>query len=417
MAWSYSRAVEYAEGKAVSMPGTERINALMKALGNPQERYLRVHVVGTNGKGSASAYIAAVLSAGGYRTGRFSSPAVMERRECITVDGEFISPTEYAYCMERVAAAAGEERPTSFEAETAAALLYFAMKGCRVAVLEAGMGGRDDATNVSGSKAAVAITSIALDHTEFLGDTLEKIALAKAGIADSGGRVYSCLQEKESETAIKKYCAANGIECRFVPPLKPLGFCGGRQLASYCGGTLSLMPGISQLSNAALAAAVCEGLKERGFFLPESAFESGMAAVALPGRQELIDGKLLLDGAHNPAAARELAASVRARFPGVKKIALAGVFADKDYKGVLEATLKEMDAAVTFDWDNRRALGGKELQKYAEAFCKTRYIPDVEDALKEALAQAEGGIVVAYGSFSHLKLIKSAYGRLAQRSL
>ena len=409
MAWSYSRAVEYAEGKAVSMPGTERINALMKALGNPQERYLRVHVVGTNGKGSASAYIAAVLSAGGYRTGRFSSPAVMERRECITVDGEFISPTEYAYCMERVAAAAGEERPTSFEAETAAALLYFAMKGCGVAVLEAGMGGR--------SKAAVAITSIALDHTEFLGDTLEKITLAKAGIADSGGMVYSCLQEKESETAIKKYCAANGIECRFVPPLKPLGFCGGRQLASYCGGTLSLMSGISQLSNAALAAAVCEGLKERGFFLPESAFESGMAAVALPGRQELIDGKLLLDGAHNPAAARELAASVRARFSGVKKIALAGVFADKDYKGVLEATLKEMDAAVTFDWDNRRALGGKELQKYAEAFCKTRYIPDVEDALKEALAQAEGGIVVAYGSFSHLKLIKSAYGRLAQRSL
>ena len=241
--------------------------------------------------------------------------------------------------------------------------------------------------------------------------------MAKAGIADSGGRVYSCLQEKESETAIKKYCAANGIECRFVPPLKPLGFCGGRQLASYCGGTLSLMPGISQLSNAALAAAVCEGLKERGFFLPESAFESGMAAVALPGRQELIDGKLLLDGAHNPAAARELAASVRARFPGVKKIALAGVFADKDYKGVLEATLKEIDAAVTFDWDNRRALGGKELQKYAEAFCKTRYIPDVEDALKEALAQAEGGIVVAYGSFSHLKLIKSAYVRLAQRSL
>ena len=224
MAWSYSRAVEYAEGKAVSMPGTERINALMKALGNPQERYLRVHVVGTNGKGSASAYIAAVLSAGGYRTGRFSSPAVMERRECITVDGEFISPTEYAYCMERVAAAAGEERPTSFEAETAAALLYFAMKGCRVAVLEAGMGGRDDATNVSGSKAAVAITSIALDHTEFLGDTLEKITLAKAGIADSGCMVYSCLQEKESETAIKKYCAANGIECRFVPPLKPLGF-------------------------------------------------------------------------------------------------------------------------------------------------------------------------------------------------
>ena len=372
---------------------------------------------GTTAKGPALAYSAGFLSAGVARRGRFPPSAVMERRECITVDGEFISPIEYAYCMERVAAAAGEERPTSFEAETAAALLDFARKGCRGAVLEAGRGGRDDATNVSGSKAAVAITSIALDHTEFLGDTLEKITLAKAGIADSAGRVYSCLQEKESETAIKRYCAANGIECRFVPPLKPLGFCGGRQLASYCGGTLSLMPGISQLSNAALAAAVCEGLKERGFFLPESAFESGMAAGALPGRQELIDGKLLLDGAHNPAAARELAASVRACFPGVKKIALAGVFADKDYKGVLEATLKEMDAAVTFDWDNRRALGGKELQKYAEAFCKTRYIPDVEDALKEALAQAEGGIVVAYGSFSHLKLIKSAYGRLAQRSL
>ena len=160
MVWSYSRAVEYAEGKAVSMPGTERINALMKALGNPQERYLRVHVVGTNGKGSASAYIAAVLSAGGYRTGGFSSPAVMERRECITVDGEFISPLEYAYCMERVAAAAGEERPTSFEAEKAAALLYFAMKRGRGAVLGGGMGGRGGATQVGGSKTARGINSI-----------------------------------------------------------------------------------------------------------------------------------------------------------------------------------------------------------------------------------------------------------------
>ena len=159
MAWSYSRAVEYAEGKAVSLPGLQRINALMSALGNPQERYLRVHVAGTNGKGSVSAYIAAILSCAGYKTGRFSSPAVEDRRECISVDGEFISPEEYAYCMERTAMAAGEDRPTSFEAETAAALLYFACKGCRVAVLEAGMGGSEDATNVSGAKQAVALTS------------------------------------------------------------------------------------------------------------------------------------------------------------------------------------------------------------------------------------------------------------------
>ena len=147
MAWSYSRDVEYAEGKAVSMPGTERINALMKALGNPQERYLGVHVVGTNGKGSASAYIAAVLAAGGYRTGRFSSPAVMERRECITVDGEFNSPTEYAHCMESVAAEAGEERPTSFEAETAAAHLYLATEGCSVTVVDSGLHGSVEAPN------------------------------------------------------------------------------------------------------------------------------------------------------------------------------------------------------------------------------------------------------------------------------
>lgn len=140
MAWNYSRAVEYADAKAVSMPGTERINALMRALGDPQSRLLRVHVAGTNGKGSVSAYLAAALGAAGYRTGRFSSPAVRERRECFCIDGEFIGESEYAYCMERVAKAAeslkekGLSRPTSFEAETAAAYLWFVLKGCRVAV-------------------------------------------------------------------------------------------------------------------------------------------------------------------------------------------------------------------------------------------------------------------------------------------
>ena len=196
MAWTYSRAVEYAEGKAVSLPGLQRINALMKALGDPQDRYLRVHVAGTNGKGSVSAYIAGILTAAGYKTGRFSSPAVIDRKECITVDGEQISELEYAYCMERVAAASGEDRPTSFEAETAAALLYFAYKGCRFAVLEAGMGGAQDATNVHGKKAAAAITSVGLDHTEFLGDTLQKITLAKAGIFDGAEQCYSALQDK-----------------------------------------------------------------------------------------------------------------------------------------------------------------------------------------------------------------------------
>ncbi len=415
MAWSYSRAVEYAEGKAVSLPGLQRINALMSALGNPQERYLRVHVAGTNGKGSVSAYIAAILSCAGYKTGRFSSPAVEDRRECISVDGEFISPEEYAYCMERTAMAAGEDRPTSFEAETAAALLYFAYKGCRVAVLEAGMGGSEDATNVSGAKQAVALTSIALDHMQFLGDTLEKITLSKVGIADKNCKCYSSIQREECAAVIKKYCKERGLECTFVPPFKSAGYSKGRQLAEYNGTRLSLMPGISQLADAALAAAVCNGLRQEGFFIPESAIINGVKSVALPGRQEIIDGKLILDGAHNPAAARELDASLQANFPGVKKVALMGIFADKDSDGVLEATLPHMAEAFTFDWDNKRALSGKILEQGAKKYCKTTYIPNVEEALKAALKSADGGMVVAYGSFSHLSLIRRAYGRIKER--
>ena len=409
MAWSYSRAVEYAEGKAVSQPGTQRINALMHALGDPQNRYFRVHVVGTNGKGSVSAYIAAILTAAGYKTGRFSSPAVIDRRECIAVDGECISPLEYAYCMERVASAAGEDRPTSFEAETAAALLYFAFKGCRAVVLEAGMGGKDDATNVSGAKAAAAITSISLDHTEFLGGTLEKIALAKVGIADGGVKCYSCIQESECERVIKDYCSARGIECAFIPPLPSLGYSGGRQLAAWQGKTLSLMPGVSQPANAALALAVCKGLEEDGFFIPEGAAAAGVKSVTLQGRQELIGGELLLDGAHNPAAARELASSLEQNFPGVRKVALVGIFADKDYRGVLQATLGAMSEVFTFDWENKRALGGAKLAECASMFCKAQYIPDIKEALAAALKAAHGGMVAAFGSFSHLKLIKKAY--------
>ncbi len=416
MAWTYSRAVEYAEGKAVSLPGLQRINALMKALGDPQDRYLRVHVAGTNGKGSVSAYIAGILTVAGYKTGRFSSPAVIDRRECITVDGEQISELEYAYCMERVAAASGEDRPTSFEAETAAALLYFAYKGCRFAVLEAGMGGAQDATNVHGKKAAAAITSVGLDHTEFLGDTLQKITLAKAGIFDGAEQCYSALQEKESKSALRAYCADRGIKCTFVPPLKGAGYSGNRQLAVYGGRTLSIMPGISQLANAALAIEVCKGLNSQGYCIPEGAIYGGLGA-ALPCRQELIDGKLLLDGAHNPQAAKELAASVEERFPGVKKVALVGVFADKDYNGVLQATLGAADKAFTFDWDNKRALSGKKLQECASKLCDTKYIPNIKDALTAALEAAGDGIVMAYGSFSHLKIIKSEYEKLTKRSL
>lgn len=415
MAWNYSRAVEYADAKAVSMPGTERINALMRALGDPQSRLLRVHVAGTNGKGSVSAYIAAAIGAAGYRTGRFSSPAVRERRECFCIDGEFIGESEYAYCMERVAKAAeslkekGLSRPTSFEAETAAAYLWFVLKGCRVAVVEAGMGGKDDATNVSGQKTLLALTSIALDHTAFLGGTIEEIARAKAGMLTPGCAVVALRQERACEEAITRTAKEAGCDCEFVEPLEFLAFRGDRQLARLGGTRVSLMPGTRQLGNAAVAAAAIKKLNERGLYISESAIVRGFESVALPGRQERI-GRLILDGAHNPDAAGELGRSLDLYYPEKKKVALIGVFADKDHAGVLKALLPHVDAAVTFDWENRRALKGSLLADEARGSVYCEYVPEIEGALGRALELAgEDGLVVACGSFSHLEKIRCAY--------
>ena len=414
MAWTYSRAVAYVKENAVSRPGLERINALLRALGMPQERFLRVHVAGTNGKGSTAAYIAAALNAAGHKTGLFSSPAVCDRRECICLGGEPIGELEYAYCMERVARAAQAlpQRPTAFEAETAAAYLYFALKGCRVAVLEAGMGGEWDATNAEGAKAAVALTSVGLDHTAFLGGSAEEIARTKAALASRGETLFCQRQTPGCEEAIKDVARRRGAACVFVPPLESGADEDGQWVLAF-GRKTRVMLGTRQADNAALAAAVCTHLGKVGLLVPPSAFCAGVAGVRLPGRQELVGKDLMLDGAHNPQAARELGKSLDLYFPGRPKTALIGVFADKDVEGVLAGVLPHVSAAVTFDWDDPRASSGEKLQAAAEKYCKAYYLPDIRQAaaLAKKLSGTDG-LTVGCGSFSHLQEIRKVWSEV-----
>ena len=421
--------------------GLDRIRELLERLGRPQDRLKFVHVAGTNGKGSICAYLASILNAAGHRTGMFTSPYIERFEERIRVDGAMISPDELrdvTLAVREHAEAMAEEtggHPTEFELMTAVALEHFARCGCDIVVLEVGLGGRLDSTNVIDAPEACVIARIGLDHTALLGNTLAAIAGEKAGIIKEGSAVVSWPQEPEAMAVIGHAAAEHGCELR-VPDFaqleegairwedgaSPFRSFSYREWTDLRTGIL----GSYQPQNATVALEVVSVLRGRGWHIPDEAVRAGVARTRWPGRFEIVEGgsspdgfAIVVDGGHNPQGARALADSLAEVFPGRKPAFVIGVLEDKDYPRMLEDVLPLGSAFVCVTPDNPRALPAHKLARAIRwtgqdllgcSACVNPVVArDFEDAIRRARELADpDALICAFGSLYSVAALKEA---------
>ncbi|HJV35498.1 folylpolyglutamate synthase/dihydrofolate synthase family protein [Geomonas sp.] len=393
----------YALGRFGMKPGLERITKLLDALGNPERAFATVHVVGTNGKGSTASFLSSLFSAGGYRTGLFTSPHLSSFTERIRINGEEIDEDTVVRLAERVMKAAPPES-TFFEIVTALAALCFAERGVSIAVIEAGMGGRLDATNAFQGLLTV-VTPVSLDHTEYLGARLGEIAAEKAGICKPGTPLVSADQHPDAAAAISRRAAETG---------SPLYLCGRDFSACWRDGKLSYrgmklaldgvesgLRGRYQSVNAALALAAAELLSEHGFPLSREAAVAGLRDARWPGRMELFPGppRVLLDGAHNPDGARALAEGL-AEIPRQRLLMVLGMMGDKEISGLLAHLLPLADRVFAVAPALERALPAQDLALLCrEAGADATAAGSVPDGLEQARQAAESDdLIVVCGS-------------------
>lgn len=324
----------YARRRFGIRPGVDRVRLLLERLGNPEAAFRSIHVVGTNGKGSTSAFLSSILSAAGYRTALFTSPHLIEFNERFRINGREIPLERLSGLLDDVLAKAPDDA-TFFEIVTALAALSFAEERAEVAIMEAGMGGRSDATAAIPGMMTL-ITPIALDHSDYLGATVAEIAAEKVGIVEPGTQVLTARQEPEADELIRNRCSLEGCELSCAGQDFSFAW-NGQGTLDYHGihaAMTALRPGIPgryQAENAALAMAAAETLGRIGFPADEKAMTAGIGLARWPGRMELIDGRpaILLDGAHNPAGTAALADALTA-YRYRRLLLVPGVMSDKD---------------------------------------------------------------------------------------
>lgn len=413
--------------------GLDRTAELLDRLGRPQDQLKFVHVAGTNGKGSTCAYLASILQAAGLRTGLFTSPYLITFEERIRVDGANIAYDELveATLLVKEQAEAMADHPTEFELMTAVALVHFARRGCHIVVLEVGLGGRLDSTNVIDAPEAAVIARIGLDHTKLLGTTLAAIAGEKAGIVKPGSAVVSWPQEPEAMAVVERAAADAGDALAVVDlsrlsadpvdwsapgaPARPFSYGRFADLRTR-------LLGSYQPANAALAIETADALRGRGWPVDDDAVRQGIAEAVWPGRFEIVragegEPTAVVDGGHNPQGARALVDSLNDVFPGRKPVFVIGVLEDKDYPAMLETVLPLGAAFVTVTPDNPRALPADKLARAIRwtgqdllgcSACVNPYVArDMADALAKAreLAGPEG-LVCAFGSLYSVGALK-----------
>lgn len=403
--------------------GLERIRSLMELLGNPQKKLRFIHVAGTNGKGSVCAMLSEILTRAGYTTGLYTSPHLFRINERMKVNGADITDDELTRLAEQVKPSVEKmaDQPTEFERITAMALLYFQQKQCDVVVLEVGLGGRLDSTNVIDAPDAAVITNIALEHTEVLGDTLAKIAGEKSGIIKPGADVVLFAQTAEAEDVVRRICQERGCALRVTDPkAEKLLDCGldGQTLDYRNRKDLRIrLIGDYQYKNVTVALDTIDVLNERGgYVIPESAVRAGLAAVIWPGRFEVLqnDPLVLVDGAHNPDGVRELAKCLRRYLPGRKMTLVMGVMADKDYADMIRRMAPFANEFVAVMPESHRALPAEELRARIETLTglPARCGGSVKSGLAMAMAgKGPGDIVCAFGSLYQVGEIRAYFGQ------
>lgn len=418
---TYDEALNYMNGTSWQgkTPCLDRIRELMEKLGNPQKALRSVHIAGTNGKGSCAAMTAFILKAAGYKTGLYTSPYLLRWNEHIQVNGSAIEDGELAAFVERLRplADAMADHPSEFELATAAAFQYFKDMGCDIAVLETGLGGRFDATNVIEAPECAVITRIGLDHTAVLGDTIEKIAAEKAGIIKRDRPCVLYSQPGDAEAVIRAACKEKNAPLTVTDPsqLVPQFDSVDGQSFTYRGEEYALpLLGRNQLQNAAAVIETAEVLRRLGWRIDRHALETGLYSVSWPARFEIVsdDPYFVVDGGHNPQCMESVAANLLEYFPEKRRILLLGVMADKDWQRMADTLLPVADEFVVTRPANPRALPWEELSKYLEGLGKpVTGCDSVEDAVRLAMSLAdENTVVCAAGSLYMAGVIRGCFG-------
>lgn len=410
---AYIRDAEQYAGGAMDLTN---IKELMKRLGNPQDQLKYIHVAGTNGKGSVIAYLYTTLMKAGYHVGRYISPSVYSYREKIETEGKPISREKFAEQTTRVAAvieemtAEGLAHPTPFEIETAVAFLFFAEEKCDPVILEVGMGGITDATNLITTTELAVLVPISMDHQSFLGNTISEIAEKKAGIIKPGSSVVTIGQETEALEVIKKTGAEAGADVCVADvseaEVLEADFTGQRFCYKGEEYTLSLA-GSYQTENAVLALEALRILDERGYHTTLEQRKEGLWATRWNGRLTIIHKEplFIVDGAHNPAAADMLEDSVRKYFKDRRLFFIMGVFKDKDYPYIIRKLCPYAEQILAIETpDNPRALPAEELAKAIRPYnANVRAEKNIPRAVEELFEMAgKDDVILSFGSLSFI---------------
>ena len=394
----YKEALAYLDsiGYFGSKPGLERIGALLEKLGNPHKGMKFVHIAGTNGKGSCAAMAASILKAAGYKTGLYTSPYLYRFNERMQVGGREIPDETLAEILTRLKplAEAMEDHPTEFELMTAAALLWYKEEACDVVVLEVGLGGRFDATNIIDAPEAAVIMNIGLDHTAILGDTMEQIAFEKAGIIKKGTDAVLYQQSEAVTGVVRRRCEELGVPLHIADfsQIQPEFDSIYGQSFTYRGNPYALpLLGAHQLKNAATVLELAEVLRARGWRLEQGDVEHGLYAVHWPGRFELLSEEPLFK----------------------RRILLLGILADKDYPELTAILNEAADEYICITPESPRALPARELADYLNRFNKPVAVCDtIRDGVSLALDRSDDkSVVCAVGSLYSVGEIRACFER------
>lgn len=418
-AWNYINEIN----KAGSILGLDSMRALLNRLDNPQDKIKIVHIAGTNGKGSTGAFLESILSDAGYKTGRYISPTIFTYLERFQINSKYISETEFVFLLDKVKLAAdmiveeGYARPTAFETETALAYLYFLNNNVDVAIIECGMGGKDDATNLCSKPVCTIITSVSMDHMQFLGDSIYDILDAKLGILKQG---VPCVADFMPDDMKKIWLAkCDFLKCSHImtniDEISVINetYCGTEFIYKnkrYC---ISLL-GKFQINNSILAIEAAEVLNKSGIDLNYVNIYNGLMNAVWKGRFQVINKNplIIVDGAHNEGGWISLRDNIETYLKDKELIFVCGVFKDKEYNKMLKLLSPYSECLYAVTPNNGRALDGELLKQYAEVYFKDVRCRDINSAMDEAFNMAAGNkdlAILVFGSLSFIGPIIERY--------
>ncbi|WP_308577080.1 folylpolyglutamate synthase/dihydrofolate synthase family protein [uncultured Parvimonas sp.] len=401
--------------------GLQNIKTLMEKLGNPQDKLKIIHIAGTNGKGSCTSFVNSALVSQGYKVGMFTSPSIYNFEERIRINNKNISEDKLIDLMNEVREVAEtmEVFPADFELVTAIAFLYFYREKCDFAIMEVGLGGRLDATNVVQNPLITLITSISLDHQQFLGNTIPEIALEKAGIIKENVPLVLYSQSKEAMDSI--IGVANSKNSKVIlndlEKIELLENTKNGQIINYKDFKnlkINLL-GSHQINNATISLELLEQLRKMGFEISNESIYNGFSSVTWPCRFELVSKNpdFILDGAHNIDGIDKFISNMNFYYKDNKKIGIFGVLADKDYNEMLAKIVPCFDVFLTVRPDSDRAMESKELKERIEKLTEKKVysFENYQDAINKAIEiSKEDDVISAFGSLYFVGEVRNLLG-------